>query len=395
MRTSIIAVVCLLSPAFAQHNTLSDQESGAGWQLLFDGESLDGFTTSGDLDAWGVIEGEIAVVDPGKGWWLRTDRMFRDFELTLDFKISEDGNSGVGLRGSSTGDPAFTGMEVQIYDNFGEEPTRSSCGAVYNAIPPETQAVKPAGEWNTYRIQLLGDTLNVWLNGVQIHTDAKINSRGIFRNDDQPLPLNERLTTGYISFQDHGEGGLRLRNIKIRDHSPDPDSGGYTDAFNGRDTTGWTHRGGGTFTFENGTLIAADGPGHLFSDAKHTDIEFRAFVRVNTKGNGGLYFRTVPRPEDPDTWPLGYEAQIDHHDPKNFTGCIYDRAWPAITSPITRDNRWFDYRVVVEGDTVMTFINGQPLLNARLDEFREGHIAIQTHHKGNRIEIRDFQWKKP
>jgi len=337
MRILPLAVLLLAVPALAQHNTLSPEEGDSGWQLLFDGSTLDNFTSSGDINAWGVIDGEIAVVDPGKGWWLRTDRMFRDFELAVDFKVPEDGNSGVGLRGSSTGDPAFTGMEVQIYDSFGDEPNRSSCGAVYNAIAPETQAVNPAGEWNSYRIKLIGDTLNVWLNGVQIHTDAKIDSRGIFRNDDQPLPLNERLPTGYISFQDHGEGGLRLRNIKIRDHSPDPDSGGYTDAFNGKDTTGWTQRGGGTFTFENGTLIAADGPGHLFSDAKHTDIEFRAFVRVNSNGNGGLYFRTVPQPDNPDSWPLGYEAQIDNHDPKNFTGAIYDRARPEIISPISRE----------------------------------------------------------
>ena len=289
----------------------------AGHAPLFDGATLEGWAPmfGGNLDAWAAQEGEIRVVEAGRGGWLRTDRTYRDFDLSFDFIIPDGGNSGVGLRCTSVGDPAFTGFEVQILDSHGHAATRESCGAVYNAIPPRFQAAKPAGEWNSYRILLVGDTLNVWLNGVHIHDDAQLDDRGIYRGDDQPLPLNERATTGFIAFQDHGEGGLRLRNIEIQDLSPDPDPGDFDFAF-GENTEGWTHRGGGSFTIENGTLIAADGPGHLFSDTTHTDIELRAHVRVARPqetgaprtGNSGIYFRTVPRPENPDTWPLGYEA---------------------------------------------------------------------------------------
>ena len=119
-------------------------------------------------------------------------------------------------------------------------------------------------------------------------------------------------------------------------------------------------------------------------------------VRVNERGNSGVYFRTVPRPEDPDTWPLGYEAQVDNHDPKNFTGVVYDRAWPeGVDAPLTRDGAWFDYRIVAKGDRVRTWINGTPMVDTTLDLFDEGHVAFQTHHEGNVIEYRDVRWRVP
>jgi hypothetical protein len=374
---------------------------------LFNGRDLSGWTTmfGGSALAWAAVDGEIRVVEPGRGGWLRTTRMYRDFDLSLEFIVPEGGNSGVGLRCSSVGDPAFTGFELQIFDSHGDEAGVSSCGAVYNAIAPSVQAALPAGEWNSYRIRVVGGTLDAWLNDVRIHEAQPLDGRGYFRQPDQPLPLADRLTTGYIAIQDHGEGGLRVRNMRIIDLSPDPDPGDYTPAFDGQTTDGWTHRGGGEFNVEDGTLVAANGPGHLFSNDTHTDIELHALVRIARPeetgaartGNGGIYFRTVPRPEDPDTWPLGYEAQIDNHDtrPTNYTGCVYDAAQAATGAPITRDGAWFDYRIRAVGDRVQTFINGVPMADAALGEHRAGHIVFQTHHPGNRIEFRDVRWRVP
>ena len=75
------------------------------------------------------------LMKPGQGWWIRTDKTYRDFELTLEFWMPEGGNSGVGLRGSSIGDPAFTGFEVQILDTHGQEPGLSNCGAKRQYCP--------------------------------------------------------------------------------------------------------------------------------------------------------------------------------------------------------------------------------------------------------------------
>lgn len=370
------------------------ESTGNGWVDLFNGDDLSGWRATGEIAHWAVAGGELVALGSGRGGWLQTDRMYRDFELYLEFNVPPRGNSGVGLRGSSVGDPAFTGFEIQILDTFGRDPTLTFCGAVYDAIAPTQMAVRPSGEWNAYHITLIGDTLNVWLNGAHIHQDQRLDQRGFVHVEANPSPLADRLPTGYISLQDHGDP-IRFRNLRIKDLSQDPDPGDFEPIFNARDLSGWHLRGGGEWVVEGGTLVARNGPGHLFTDQTWEDLEFRAFVRVNTRGNSGMYFRTVPRPDNPDTWPLGYEAQVDNNDPRNFTGCIYDRAWPADQpAPITRDNAWFDYRVRAVGDHIQTWINGVPMVDARLGNFRSGHMALQAHHPGNEVRYRDIQVRR-
>lgn len=366
------------------------QETDTSWKPLFNGEDLTGWVSTGEPDAWGVENGEIVTVKPGTGGWLRTDRMFRDFELTIDFFMPEGGNSGLGLRGSSGGDPAFTGFEIQMLDTHGEEPGLRNCGAVYEAVAPARMSVNEPGEWNTYRVMLTGDTLNVWLNGEPIHIDTKLDDRGFYRSEENPLPLNTRATTGYIAVQDHGHA-FRYRNIKIRDLSIDPEPAGMVQLAPGH-IDGWFSRDAGEWTFENGAIVGRNGPGHLFTEKSYTDFELRALVKVNTNGNSGLYFRTVPSEQEGFPWPTGYEAQVDQHDPKNYTGCIYNRAWPESNGgPITEDNAWFDYRIRAEGDHIRTWINGVPFVDTELTDFSEGHFALQSHHPGNEIMYKDVR----
>lgn len=365
------------------------------WTDLFNGRDLSGWVSSGDADAWGVKDGELVTLKPGRGGWLRTDRMYRDFELTLDFWMPEGGNSGVGLRGSSNGDPAFSGFEVQILDTAGQAPDLRNCGSIYEAVAPSEMAVYPHGRWNTYRIRLVGDVLDVWLNGRQIHTATRLDSRGFYRAENQPLPLNTRATTGYISLQDHGHA-FRFRNLRIRDLSADPEPAGMvpliTQMGQGGVPEGWFKEDAGSWTIEGGTLIGRGGPGHLFTQTTYQDFEFRALVRVNERGNSGMYFRVKPNPAPNNPWPIGYEAQIDNHDPRNFTGVIYNAAWPTyIRAPITRDNAWFDYRVRAEGNRLRTWINGVPMVDTFLDTHAAGHIALQGHHDGNEIMFRDLR----
>lgn len=367
-----------------------DRGSSDGWVDLFNGNDLSGWACEGDLSAWGVVDGELVTVKPGEGWWIRTDKMYRDFELTLDFWMPEGGNSGVGIRGSSYGDPAFTGFEVQILDTYGEEPKDYTCGSIYTAITASEMAVKPAGEWNSYHIKVVGDTVDVTLNGVHIVDDEVLDDRGYFRSAENPLPLDGRATTGYISLQDHGHP-FRYRNIRIKDLSVDPEPNGMV-ALIDDELDGWFSEDQAVWTNEGGTLVGRKGPGHLFTKSEYEDFEMRALVKVNERGNSGMYFRVQPNPDANNPWPNGYEAQVDNHDPKNFTGVVYDKAWPAgHGKPITRDDAWFDYRVRVEGDWVRTWINGEAMVDAQLSEFDRGRLAVQGHHDGNVIEYRDIR----
>ncbi|MGP1345094.1 MAG: 3-keto-disaccharide hydrolase [Phycisphaerales bacterium] len=392
LATALIAACCCsTTPASAQPTP--DDHADTPFTPLFNANDLTGWISTGDPDAWTVRDNEIVTAKPGQGGWLRTDRMYRDFILELEFWLPEGGNSGVGLRGSSSGDPAFTGFEVQILDTHDEQPNLRNCGAVYEAIPPQSMPVTEPGQWNTYRISLIDDTLNVWLNDTQIHTDAKLDDRGFFRSPESPLPLSARMTTGYIALQDHGHP-FRYRNIRIKDLSPDPEPNGMEHLIT--DTLeGWVATHAASWSIEDAhTLTGRGGPGHLFSERRVGDFELRALVRVNTRGNSGIYFRVKPNPDTNIPWPVGYEAQIDNHDPKNFTGVIYDKAWPAEEapqSPITRDNEWFDYRIRARGKHIQTWINGVRLVNTSLEEFNNGAIAVQGHHPGNTIEFRDIR----
>lgn len=385
-----------LAPA-QETNVLSDAERDAGWVLLFDGTSTEGWTAIGSPEAWPVIDGKI--VNHASAWgggWLRTDNQYRDFELMLDFRIEQGANSGVGLRISAADDPAFTGMEMQIADTAGQEPSLTCCGALYDAIAPLEQAVRPAGEWNTYRIMLVGDQLNAWLNGRRIHMGERLDSRGFRHEPSSPLPLSSRVRSGYIGLQDHG-GGVEFRNIRMRpisvqplDHAPRVGEPRWEDLFNGRDLEGWFARGNAEWSVEAGQIVGrGGGPGHLYSQGVYSDFDLRAKVMINTAGNSGFYFRAIPPRDNPDGWPDGYEAQVDHRDPVNYTGSLYGRV-PA-SALLTRENEWFDYNVRAVGDHITIAINGALVVDTHRSEWTSGHVALQGHHPTSEVRWRDIQ----
>ncbi|MDG2054023.1 MAG: DUF1080 domain-containing protein [Phycisphaerales bacterium] len=369
-------------------NVLQVDEQEKGFEPLFDGVSLTGWTPTGNVNAWAVENGEL-LVKPAGGGWLRTEKQYRDFDLRLDFFLPPKGNSGVALRASSNENPAFSGMEVQVYDTFGEDPYPGACGAIYDAIAPNEMALNQPNSWNTYRMVLSGDMINVWLNGKHIHKNEKLDGRGT----GQAMALQHRLKTGYIALQDHGDP-IRYRNIRIKDLSPDPDPGGFRPLVT-NDLSNWFEDGNASWVVENGNLVGRDGPGHLFTKKKFGDFEIRAHVKVNKNGNGGLYFRTMPKLSNNDDWPVeyeepvGYEAEVDNQDAKEFTGAITNQAFPKVK--LTEDNSWFDYRIRVEGDHVQTWINGLPMIDMNLALFDEGHIALQSQHAGNEIIWKDLQ----
>jgi 3-keto-disaccharide hydrolase len=390
--TSILALL-LTSAALAQPNTLSDQERADGYALLFDGKTLEGWTTSAKLSAWGIEQDKdgavLTMLKPGKGWWLRTTKMYRDFDLTLDFDVEKGKNSGVGLRGSSVGDPAFTGMEIQVFGNQGEKPTMTCCGAVYDAIAPVvttadgTLPLKDGGQWNTYRIKLVGDTLNIWLNGDHIHTDQKLDARGYTHKPEDKNPLNTRCPTGFISLQDHGDK-VRFRNIKIKDLSPDKDPGGFEPIFNGKDTQGWAKRvpsGSGTWRVEDGVLIGRDSA--LQSEISHADFDLRAFVRTSQDAFGGITLRAWKENDAETVRFHGIAVRIDNHDQEWPTGSFstgvqfnFGKPKPGASSP--RDDTWFDLRVCAQGDHVQTWINGQPCAEGTVGYLKPGPVGLSA-----------------
>ncbi len=208
---------------------MTDEEKAAGWKLLFDGKSLEGWHNFKKEDirpGWQVKDEVLACVDPHNAGDLCTKEQFDWFELQLDYNISEGGNSGIMFHVTDQGGAAWaTGPEFQLEDNAkAADPIR--CGwlyALYQPPPdPKTSkpldATKPAGEWNHVRLLITPEKCEHDINGVK-YFEYVLNSddfkERVAKSKFGKMPLFAKSDKGYIALQgDHGQ--VSFRNIKIR-----------------------------------------------------------------------------------------------------------------------------------------------------------------------------------
>ncbi|MES2003233.1 MAG: DUF1080 domain-containing protein [Bacteroidota bacterium] len=164
---------------------------------LFNGKDLTGWHATG-TNQWLAQEGVLR--SPKSGANLVTDKVFTDFTLHIELRYPKGSNSGVYLRGR---------YEVQIEDNYGQDPLIDRFGAIYGFLPPNVNAAKPAGEWQSYDITLIGRTVTVVANGKTVICDQVIpgiTGGALNSKEGEPGPI---LIQG-----DHGP--VEYRNIVIR-----------------------------------------------------------------------------------------------------------------------------------------------------------------------------------
>jgi hypothetical protein len=226
-------------------NTLTASEKADGWQLLFDGHSLSGWHGLGFKETppglWTVDDGAIQHAAKGKGplqpdgqpltgMDLISDRSFRDFELSWEWKIAEAGNSGLKYNVSEelstqmSPPHAAKGWEYQMNDDEKNEDNKLAThrsGALYDMLPPnEKKKVNPAGEWNRSRIVLRGNHGEHWLNGQKIveydigtATFDSAFAKSKYAKYPSWFPTRR---AGGIVLQDHDDV-VWFRDIKIRE----------------------------------------------------------------------------------------------------------------------------------------------------------------------------------
>ena len=199
------------------------------WRTLFDGQALDawrGYRMDRVPGGWQVLDGALTRVSTAGD--LITRDVFADFELTLEWRVADGGNSGILYRVTEEGSHSHeTGPEMQVLDDARHTDGRSpltSAGAVYGLYPAREGVVKPAGEWNAVRIVARGSHVEHWLNGVEVATyeigsadwKAKV-AASKFRD----WPGYGRAPAGHIALQDHGDR-VAYRHIRIRVLPPRP-----------------------------------------------------------------------------------------------------------------------------------------------------------------------------
>jgi glucose/arabinose dehydrogenase len=212
-------------------NTLTAAEQKGGWRLLFDGQTTEGwrnYKQDSVSDGWQVTDGALQWTRPRAGD-LISEQKFDRFELSLDYKISPGGNSGVMFHVAETnGPPWHTGPEIQVQDNVdGHDPQKA--GWLYQLFQPDkmgdqiVDATRPAGEWNQLYIRINGDDCEVCMNGVRYYRfrlgDEKWNER-VAKSKFARMKRFGREGEGHICLQDHGNQ-VAYRNIKIREFDED------------------------------------------------------------------------------------------------------------------------------------------------------------------------------
>lgn len=217
-----VAVFFLSNQAWGEQppNTLSEQEKSAGWKLLFDGKTTQGWRNYKKSDmssGWKIVDGALTRAANGAGDIITTDQ-YGAFELSLEYKISPAGNSGLMYHVSEEGAaPWHSGPEIQIQDNKdGKDPQKA--GWLYQLYKADQDATKPAGEWNQLRIVITPKKCEQYMNGVKYCEYVKGSpdwDERVAKSKFAKMPLFGKSTSGHICLQDHGNE-VAFRNIKIR-----------------------------------------------------------------------------------------------------------------------------------------------------------------------------------
>jgi hypothetical protein len=211
-------------------NTLSQKEISDGWKLLFDGTTTNGwhvYNRRTDGTAWKAGDGTI-YFDPSakdNGGDLTSENEYQNFDLKLDWKLEQNGNSGLVFQ--AVEDPKYkwpweTGPEMQILDNVGHPDAKiikHRSADLYDLITSTPETVKPAGEWNS--IELIADkgTLTFFQNGVKVLTTKQWDDNWtsmIANSKFRQMPDFGKFQKGHIALQDHGNK-VWFKNIKIKE----------------------------------------------------------------------------------------------------------------------------------------------------------------------------------
>lgn len=204
-------------------NTLTEAERAAGWRLLFDGETLDGwrpFKGEGAPEGWAVEDGTLARVGPGGD--IITEEEFEDFELSLEWRVAPGGNSGIFYLVSEDAEYVWEAApEMQVLDDAGHPDGQSeltSAGSNFALHPAPRGVVRPAGEWNEARIVVRDAHVEHWLNGrriVEYELGSEDWERRVAASKFAEWPEYGRAAEGHVGLQDHGDR-VAFRDIRIR-----------------------------------------------------------------------------------------------------------------------------------------------------------------------------------
>jgi hypothetical protein len=410
IRISIPGIIVLLvliigSCENQQEKKATKEAPEKEWIILFDGHTADawrGFKQDSLPGGWRVEDG--LLITSGEGGDLGGDiiskAQFEDFKLTLEWKISEGGNSGIFYHVIEGDNPTVyaSGPEYQLIDDVGfASPLEGwqKTGANYAIHNADTskKSLAPVGEWNRSGIRVKNGHVTHWLNGEKIlefNTWDKEWKELVAASKWKDYPAYGLAIKGHIGLQDHGSE-VAFRNIKILDLTNPGNA-----LFNGNNLDGWEIYGTEKWYVKDGELICESGRdeeyGYLATKKSYKDFVLRLKFFQEADGNSGVFFRSSVDGTIISGW------QVEVAPPGNNTGGIYEsygRGWlfeiPEEKENILKPGEWNEMVIRVEGNRVMTWLNGQMMTDLEDEKIGQatGSVALQIHDGGG-IKVR---WK--
>lgn len=409
------------------------EAQGSGWEDLFTGNDLEGWTQlGGDANYFvenGMIVGEAVPDTPNS--FLTTDEHFGDFILEYEVYLDTPINSGVQIRSHS--DPDYRDGRVHGYQVEIDPSARGWSGGIYDEarrgwLYPLTynqqagQAFRN-GQWNTVRVEAVGSSINTWVNGVHCARLA-----------DDMTP------SGFIGLQVHSIGdesleGARIqwRNIRIRRsdleahrRTPDPrvreisylknelteqeKYHGWRLLWDGQTTDGWRgarldHFPASGWDIDDGVLTVqatdggeATGPGDIVTTRQYSDFELELEFRITKGANSGIKYFVDPDLNRGEGSAIGTEFQIldDEHHPdaamgvagNRTLGSLYDLiaaenlSVPGGRKPFNGTGHWNKARIISRNGHVEHWLNNRKVVE--YDRFSQMFKALVAYSKYQR-----------
>ncbi len=358
---------------------------------------------------WKVVDGVLEF--DGDGFSLATIKNYEDFEMLVDWKIiNPRGDSGIYLRGTP---------QVQIWD---PDQHKTGSGGLYNnkknPSKPSMIADNPIGEWNTFRIKMIGEKVTVHLNGKLIVDNVTLEN---YWDRNRPIFPSEQ-----IELQCHGDP-IHFKNIFIREIKKDKPintltaqekADGFVQLFNGKDLTGWV---GSTDSYgvKDGVLFCRKGTGrNIYTEKEYDNFVMRFDFKLDPGTNNGLGIRT---PTTGDAAYVGMELQILDNTAQKYSnlhdwqyhGSVYGiiAADPTLrTSAFKPVGEWNTEEVIANGDHIIVKVNGKTIVDGNIREKsvngtetlsgkkhpglfnKKGHIGFLGH--GDYVEYRNLRIKQ-
>ncbi|HSO85347.1 MAG TPA: DUF1080 domain-containing protein, partial [Draconibacterium sp.] len=385
-------------------NYLEKMPKEKGFVSMFNGKNLDGWQglvenpiaraklSSAELakkqaaanlkmvENWTVKDGMI--VFNGKGDNLCSVKDYGDFDLVVDWRITKEGDSGLYLRGTP---------QVQVWDTSRVDVgAQVGSGGLYNnqkyTSKPLKVADNPVGDWNTFRVTMVGENVTVYLNGELVVDNVPLEN---YWDRSQPI-----FKTGAIELQAHGNE-LAFRDIYVREINTKQIglteaeiSEGFEALFNGKNLDGW--QGNKTDYFaDNGEMVVnpeRGGHGNIFTEKEYSDFIFRFDFQLTPGANNGLGIRA---PLEGDAAYVGMELQIlDNEAPiyanlhdYQYHGSVYG-VIPAKRGFLNPVGEWNSEEVIVKGSKIKVILNGETILDGDIKEASKNGTLDGNEHPG-------------